>query len=36
LIIDSKGRVAARISGQVTVSVLRDLLEKVSGSAVNV
>ena len=36
LIIDTKGRVAARISGQVTVSVMRDLLEKVSGSAINV
>jgi len=36
LIIDNKGRVAARISGQVTVSVMRDLLEKVSGSSVNV
>jgi len=36
LIIDKKGLVAARISGQVTVSVLRDLLEKVSGGAVNV
>ena len=36
LIIDKAGRVAARISGQVTVSVMRDLLEKVSGSAVNV
>ena len=36
LIIDGKGRVAARISGQVTVSVMRDLLEKISGSAVNV
>jgi len=36
LIIDKNGLVAARISGQVTVSILRDLLEKVSGSTVNV
>jgi thiol-disulfide isomerase/thioredoxin len=36
LIIDKNGLVAARISGQVTVSILRDLLEKVSGSSVNV
>lgn len=36
LIIDAKGRVAARISGQVTVSLLRELLEKVSGGKVNV
>lgn len=36
LIIDAKGRVAARISGQVTVSLMRDLLEKVSGGTVNV
>ena len=36
LVIDSKGRVAARISGQVTVSTMRDVLEKVSGSAINV
>ena len=36
LIIDKEGRVAARISGQVTVSVLRNLLEKVSGGEINV
>ena len=36
LIIDAKGRVAARISGQVTVSLMRELLEKVSGGQVNV
>ncbi|CAB4531878.1 unannotated protein [freshwater metagenome] len=36
LIIDKNGLVAARISGQVTVSILRDLLEKVSGSSINV
>ncbi len=36
LIIDESGLVAARISGQVTVSLLRDLLEKVSGRTVNV
>ncbi len=36
LIIDKQGRVAARISGQVTVSLMRELLEKVSGSGVNV
>jgi len=36
LVIDKAGRVAARISGQVTVSTMRDVLEKVSGSAINV
>lgn len=36
LVIDDNGRVAARISGQVTVSTMRDVLEKVSGSAINV
>jgi thiol-disulfide isomerase/thioredoxin len=36
LVIDSNGRVAARISGQVTVSTMREVLEKVSGSAINV
>ncbi len=36
IVIDAKGRVAARISGQVTVSTMREVLEKVSGSAVNV
>ena len=36
LIIDAKGRVAARISGEVTFSLLRELLEKVSGDKVNV
>jgi hypothetical protein len=35
-VIDKDGRVAARISGQVTVATMRDVLEKVSGSAVNV
>jgi hypothetical protein len=35
-VIDAKGRVAARISGQVTVSTMREVLEKVSGSEVNV
>ena len=29
LIMDKKGRVAARISGQVTYSALRDLIEKI-------
>ena len=33
LIIDSKWRVAARISGETTVSALSTLLEKVSGKA---
>ncbi len=36
LIIDAKGRVAARISGEVTVALMRELLEKVSGDKVNV
>ena len=36
IVIDRDGRVAARISGQVTVATMRDVLEKVSGSAVNV
>ena len=36
LIIDKEGRVAARIIGQVTVSVLRNLLEEVSGGEINV
>jgi thiol-disulfide isomerase/thioredoxin len=36
IVIDTNGRVAARISGQVTVATMRDVLEKVSGSAVNV
>lgn len=36
IVIDAKGRVAARISGQVTVSTMRDVLEKVSGSAISV
>ena len=36
LIIDANGRVAARISGEVTFSLLRELLEKVSGDKVNV
>jgi thiol-disulfide isomerase/thioredoxin len=36
IVIDTKGRVAARISGQVTVSTMREVLEKVSGSDVNV
>jgi len=36
LVIDSNGRVAARISGQVTVSTMKDVLEKVSGRAINV
>ena len=36
IVIDTKGRVAARISGQVTVSTMREVLKKVSGSEVNV
>ena len=36
IVIDKNGRVAARISGQVTVATMRDVLEKVAGSAVNV
>jgi len=35
IIIDDKGRVAARISGEVTVAVLQDLLKKVSGVTIN-
>ena len=35
LVIDSKGRVAARISGQATVAMLQEVLSKVSGGAVN-
>jgi len=35
IIIDAKGRVAARISGEVTVAVLQDLLTKVSGVTIN-
>jgi len=35
IIIDAKGRVAARISGEVTVAVLQDLLTKVSGESIN-
>jgi len=36
IVIDAKGRVAARISGQVTVSTMREVLEKVLGSAISV
>lgn len=36
IVIDTEGRVAARISGQVTVATMREVLEKVSGSSVNV
>jgi thiol-disulfide isomerase/thioredoxin len=36
IVIDKAGRVAARISGQVTVSSMRDVLEKVLGSDINV
>ncbi len=35
LIIDAQGRVAARISGATSVALLKDLLHKVSGSAIN-
>jgi len=35
LVIDAKGRVAARISGEATVAILSEVLSKVSGSAVN-
>jgi thiol-disulfide isomerase/thioredoxin len=35
LVIDSKGRVAARISGQATVAMLSDVLSKVSGLSIN-
>jgi len=36
IVIDTDGRVAARISGQVTVATMREVLEKVSGRGVNV
>jgi len=36
IVIDTDGRVAARISGQVTVSSMREVLEKVSGRDINV
>ena len=36
IVIDADGRVAARISGQVTVSSMKEVLEKVSGSDINV
>jgi thiol-disulfide isomerase/thioredoxin len=36
LILDDQGRVAARVSGLATVSVMKDLLSKVSGGNVNV
>jgi thiol-disulfide isomerase/thioredoxin len=35
LVIDSKGLVAARISGEATVAILSEVLSKVAGSAVN-
>jgi thiol-disulfide isomerase/thioredoxin len=36
IVIDADGRVAARISGQVTVSAMKEVLEEVSGGAINV
>jgi thiol-disulfide isomerase/thioredoxin len=35
LVIDAQGRVAARISGEVTTSLLKDILQKISGASVN-
>jgi thiol-disulfide isomerase/thioredoxin len=35
LVIDAAGRVAARISGEVSVAVLQDVLQRVSGGAVH-
>ena len=35
LIIDAQGRVAARISGATSVALLKDLLTRVSGKAIN-
>ena len=35
LILDAKGRVAARISGQATVALLQKVLSKVSGGPIN-
>ena len=35
IVIDAQGRVAARISGEVTVAILQKVLESVTGGAVN-
>jgi len=35
IVIDASGRVAARISGEVTVDLLTKVLEAVTGSSVN-
>jgi thiol-disulfide isomerase/thioredoxin len=35
IVIDASGRVAARISGEVTVDLLKKVLEAVTGSSVN-
>jgi thiol-disulfide isomerase/thioredoxin len=35
LIIDAQGRVAARISGATSVALLKEILHKVSGAAIN-
>jgi thiol-disulfide isomerase/thioredoxin len=35
IIIDSAGRVAARISGEITVAMLKDLLTRITGGAIN-
>jgi len=35
LVLDAQGRVAARISGEVTTSLLKDILQKISGASVN-
>jgi peroxiredoxin len=35
IVIDAQGRVAARISGEVTVDILQKVLASVTGGAVN-
>lgn len=35
IVIDAQGRVAARISGEVTVAIMQKVLESVTGGAVN-
>jgi thiol-disulfide isomerase/thioredoxin len=35
LVIDAQGRVAARISGEVDSSLLKDILQRISGDSIN-
>jgi len=35
IVIDAQGRVAARISGEVTVAIMQKVLESVTGGVVN-